>query len=173
MAQIEKTKPDDLGVTVSASPQNGQKIVVADAKAVCRIFGTSDEKQAQAMLTHCAKAVRTEEATDHNPGELVFMLSVVMELAPRDPVERMLAVQMAVTHVATIRSAGWLSRSENLPQAQTHSAAYAKLSRTFAAQVEALRKHRSGGEQRVTVHHINVADGGQAIVGNVQHGGRV
>lgn len=172
MAQIEKTKPDDLGVRVTTSAQTDQKVVVADEKAVCRIFGTDDEKQAQALLTHCAKALRADEATDQNPGDLVFMLSVIIDLAPRDAVERMLAVQMAATHVATIRSAGWLSRSENLPQAQTHSTAYAKLSRTFAAQVEALRKHRSGGEQRVTVHHINVADGGQAIVGNVQHGGR-
>lgn len=172
MAQIKRAKPDDLGVTVSASPQKDQKVVIADAKAVCRIFGTNDEKQAQALLTHCAKAVHTDEATDQNPGELVFMLSVVMDLAPRDAVERMLAVQMAATHVATIRAAGWLSRSQNLPQAQTHSAAYTKLARTFAAQVEALRKHRTGGAQTVRVEHVTVEAGGQAIVGNVQHGGR-
>ena len=42
-----------------------------------------------------------------------------------------------------------------------------KLARTFAAQVEALKRYRSGGEQTVTVQHVHVAEGGQAIVGNV------
>jgi hypothetical protein len=52
-----------------------------------------------------------------------------------------------------------------------HYTGFNKLARTFAAQVEALRKHRTGGEQQVTVQHVNVSDGGQAIVGKVQHGG--
>jgi hypothetical protein len=42
-----------------------------------------------------------------------------------------------------------------------------KLARTFAAQVEALKRYRSGGEQKMTVQHVHVAEGGQAIVGNV------
>ncbi len=29
------------------------------------------------------------------------------------------------------------------------------------------RTYRSGGEQKITVHHVSVNDGGQAIVGNV------
>lgn len=33
--------------------------------------------------------------------------------------------------------------------------------------MEALKRYRSGGEQKVTVQHVNVAEGGQAIVGNV------
>jgi hypothetical protein len=97
---------------------------------------------------------------------------VVRDLAPRDAVERMLAVQMEVTHVATIRSARWLANVQNIPQVQAHYNGFSKLARTFAAQVEALRKHRTGGEQRVTVQHVNVSDGGRAIVGNVRSGGR-
>ena len=42
-----------------------------------------------------------------------------------------------------------------------------KLARTFAAQVEALKNYRSKGEQKMTVQHVHVAEGGQAIVGNV------
>ncbi len=36
-----------------------------------------------------------------------------------------------------------------------------------AAQVAALKDYRSKGEQKITVQHVHVADGGQAIVGNV------
>ena len=46
-----------------------------------------------------------------------------------------------------------------------------KLARTFTRQVEALKKYRSTGEQTIRVQHVNVSDGGQAIVGNVQTGG--
>lgn len=102
----------------------------------------------------------------------MFMLSIIRDLAPRDAVERMLAVQMAATHVATIRSARWLASTENIPQVQAHYVGFNKLARTFAAQAEALRKHRTGGEQKVIVQHqhVNVSDGGQAIVGNVTRG---
>ena len=174
MGKIEKAKTDDLGVKVSGSAKTGHTVELADAGAVCRIFGTSDKMQASALLSHCLKSLNAYESSDERPGndERTFMLSVIRDLAPRDAVERMLAVQMAATHVATIRAGGWLSKAENLAQGQAHSTAYTKLARTFAVQVEALRKHRTGGEQRVTVQHVNVSDGGQAIVGNVQHGGR-
>jgi hypothetical protein len=38
-----------------------------------------------------------------------------------------------------------------------------KLTRTFGSQVEALKRYRSGGEQKVTVQDVHVADGGQAM----------
>jgi hypothetical protein len=34
-------------------------------------------------------------------------------------------------------------------------------------QMEALKRYRTGGEQKVTVQHVSVSEGGQAIVGNV------
>jgi hypothetical protein len=34
-------------------------------------------------------------------------------------------------------------------------------------QVEALKRYRTGGEQKVTVEHVTVNQGGQAIVGNI------
>lgn len=39
----------------------------------------------------------------------------------------------------------------------------------FATQVETLKKHRTGGEQRVTGRYVNIFDAGLAIVRNVQH----
>lgn len=174
MGKIEKAKADDLGVTVGGSARDGHRLKLSREDAICRIFGTSDEAQANALLSHCLKSLKVDEANDEHPGndERTFMLSMVRDLAPRDAVERMLAVQMAATHVATIRSARHLANAQNVPQVQAHYTGFNKLARTFAAQVEALRKHRTGGKQTVTVQHVNVADGGQAIVGNVEAGGR-
>lgn len=167
------------GITAAlALPAYGQEDVICvvhrkfDESALFRIFGKSDEMQASALLSHCLRPLKANEARDERPGndERIFMPSVIRDLAPRDPVERMLAVQMAETHVATTRSARWLANTQNIPQVQAHYTAFNKLGRAFATQIEALRKHRTGGEQRVTVYHVNVSDGGQEIVGNVQAG---
>ncbi len=42
-----------------------------------------------------------------------------------------------------------------------------RLLRTFATQVETLKKYRSKGEQHCTVEHVHVHSGGQAVVGSV------
>ena len=48
-----------------------------------------------------------------------------------------------------------------------------RLSRTFAALVEALNRHRGkAGQQTVRVEHVTVNEGGQAIVGTVEQPGR-
>jgi len=173
MGKIEKAKTDDLGVKVSGSARTGHKIKLTQENALCQIFGTSDETQANALLSQCLKPLRQDEVSDEHPGndERTFMLSVVRDIAPRDVIERMLAVQMAATHVATIRQGRRMANADQLPQFDSHERAYNKLARTFAAQVQALRKHRNGGQQTVTVQHVNVSDGGQAIVGNVRHRG--
>jgi hypothetical protein len=46
-----------------------------------------------------------------------------------------------------------------------------KLSRTYATLLEALNRHRGKGQQKVTVEHVHVHSGGQAIVGAVKTGG--
>jgi hypothetical protein len=163
-----------LGVKFEGSPEEGHQVVMSRENALKDIFATDCDLQANSLLTHCLKALKGDEAGDAGDmnDDRGFMLSIVKDIAPRDAVERMLAVQMAATHVATIRQARRMAVAEQLPQFDSHERAYNKLTRSFAAQVEALRKHRTGGKQTVTVQHVNVADGGQAIVGNVEAGGR-
>ena len=69
--------------------------------------------------------------------------------------------------MATMAFARRLVYAKNIPQQDSAQNAFNKLARTFAAQVEALKRYRSGGEQKMTVQHVRVAEGGQAIVGNV------
>ncbi len=46
-----------------------------------------------------------------------------------------------------------------------------KLSRTWATLLDALNKHRGKGQQKVTVEHVHVHAGGQAVVGVVERPG--
>ena len=52
-------------------------------------------------------------------------------------------------------------RRENLNQAN-------KLARTYATLIDALNRHRGKGQQKVTVEHVHVHAGGQAVVGMVE-----
>src|SRR5215470_17801491 len=43
-----------------------------------------------------------------------------------------------------------------------------KLGRTYAVLLDALNRHRGKGQQKVTVEHVHVHPGGQAVVGMVE-----
>jgi len=96
-----------------------------------------------------------------------FMLATIKAIAPKDEVEAMLAAQMAAVHMATMTFARRLAHVDNVAQQDSAERAFNKLARTFAVQLEALNRYRTGGEQRVTVQHVTVNEGGQAIVGAV------
>jgi hypothetical protein len=102
---------------------------------------------------------------------LNFLLSVVKGVKPRDQVEAMLAAQMAAVHTAMMTFAWRLTHVKTIPQQDSAERAFNKLGRTFAAQVEALKRYRSRGDQTVRVEYVTVNEGGQAIVGNVAHRG--
>jgi hypothetical protein len=104
-------------------------------------------------------------------AEANFMLKSVIELQPRDHVEAMLASQMVVIQAATMTMARRLAHVETLDQQNSAERALNKLARTFATQVEALKRYQTGGEQKVVVEHVTVNSGGQAVVGEIHQGG--
>jgi hypothetical protein len=91
-----------------------------------------------------------------------------MGIAPKDELEGMMAAQLLAAHNAAMEcyrramysEQTFEGRRENLNQAN-------KLSRSSALLLEALNRHRGKGQQKVTVEHVTVNAGGQAIVGAV------
>jgi hypothetical protein len=81
----------------------------------------------------------------------------------------MVVCQMAITHALAMRAAGNLNRSDQIMQQDSNALAFARLTKAFASQVDALGRLRRGGEQRVVVEHVHVYPGAQAIVGAVTH----
>jgi len=100
-------------------------------------------------------------------------VAALVGIGPRDELEGMLAAQLLAAHNAAmecyrramIGEQTFEARRENLSQAN-------KLSRTYAVLLDALNRHRGKGQQKVTVEHVHVHQGGQAIVGAVNSEGR-
>jgi hypothetical protein len=111
------------------------------------------------------KNVSPEERDKQYGATLVALVGI----GPRDELEGMLAAQLIAAHNASMECyrRGMLGeqtfegRRENLAQAS-------KASRTFVTLLEALNRNRGKGQQKVTVEHVTVNAGGQAIVGAVQ-----
>jgi hypothetical protein len=100
-------------------------------------------------------------------------IAALIRIEPKDEVEGMIAAQLIAAHNATmecyrramIADQSLEGRRDNLSQAN-------KLSRTYAVLLDALNRYRGkGGQQKVTVEHVHVHSGGQAVVGMVQTAG--
>ena len=101
------------------------------------------------------------------------MLAVIKDIKPNDQLEAMLAAQMAAVHLAIMVLARRLASVKSLPEQDSAERATQQIDeRTFTTQMEALKRYRTGGEQKVTVQHVTVGEGGQAIVGNVNQTAR-
>ncbi|WP_373089332.1 hypothetical protein [Sneathiella sp.] len=104
-------------------------------------------------------------------ARIIKAVDLFESIKPADGMEAMLAVQMVGAHEAAMEclrramvpGQTFEGRANNLGHAQ-------KMMSLYARQLAALDKHRGKGEQKVTVKHVHVASGGQAIVGNVEAG---
>jgi hypothetical protein len=118
----------------------------------------------QATQVLCVK----NSSPEQRDKQLSATIGAMIGVAPKDELEGMIAGQLIASHNAAmecyrramIGEQSVEGRRENLTQAN-------KCSRTHAALLEALNRHRGKGQQKVVVEHVNVHAGGQAVVGNV------
>ena len=114
------------------------------------------------------KSCRDYDLSKEGIGDTV--IKIFTELAginPRDQIEGMLAVQMIATHHATMDCFRIVAQNGHTDIINQMSSCANKLSRTFMMQMEALNRYRGKGQQKMTVEHVHINSGGQAIIGNV------
>ncbi len=100
-------------------------------------------------------------------------LQSLADSSPRDATEARLCLQATALYSQGMH---YLSRAEGsnmLFHSEFYMKCAIKLLRLHNETVDAISKYRRGGEQRVLVQHVNVNEGGQAIVGTINHGGGV
>ncbi len=145
-----------------AQPEVATLLQMADMGTADRDFHRGLLKQIACLGSHKASV---------DAGASNFLMAVIRSVSPRDGLEAMLATQMGAIHSATMMLARRLNHVDTIPQQDAAERALNKLARTFAMQMEALKRYRTGGQQKVTVEHVTVTAGGQAMVGAVETGG--
>ncbi len=99
-------------------------------------------------------------------------IAMLQGINPQDELEGILAGQMVAVHNMAMEYA---RRAMNGDNTFDHNDRYinrtTKLMNVFTRQMETLQKYRSKGQQKITVQHVQVSEGGQAIIGDVHQGG--
>lgn len=86
--------------------------------------------------------------------------------------EKMLAHQLALAHASSFKLADQaMNQRDTVEQVRLMNAA-ARMMGTFQQGMLTLQRLRSGGNQTMTVQHVHIGEGAQAVIGNVQAGGR-
>ena len=138
---------------------------------VCPVSGSRDKEYLYVLANQLIQTLWLANSDKETASKKKYAaITAMMGIAPRDEVEGMLAAQMVSIHNASmeclrramIGEQTFEGRESNLSQAN-------KLSRTYTMQMEALNRYRGKGQQKMTVEHVHVHAGGQAIVGNVTH----
>ena len=131
------------------------------------LVGVSGKDLVRTLLNQACNCCKGKNYDD----KLNVIMPLLLDIAPRDSLEGLLAVQMIATHNMAMEMAGRaMLDGQTVEGVEMNINRSTKLMRTFTAQLETLQKYRNKGQQTIKVQHVTVNDGGQAVVGNVAGG---
>lgn len=143
--------------------------LVDEARVVtCRATGTRSYEVAKRIIYQVSNAnvwPQPKDTFDH----LVAASASMAEMAPKTFTEAMLAAQMIATNEAAAMFLSRATRNDQSAEVMDANILRAtRLMRLFVEQLDAMAKLKgNAGQQKVTVEHVHVHKGGQAIVGVV------
>lgn len=174
------TKPKPLVQPISDAPKltlddNGAGVTAGDTSDeintnVLRFLdacGTKDNDMMTVLINQLSAVLPAQfvKSETHVNG----VLGMLSGIKPKNEIEGMLAAQMVATHILSMETAKRAMIAEQTVEGVTENVNRSnKLMRTFTLQVEALSKLR-GDTKTVTVKHVTVSPGAQAIIGDVHH----
>jgi len=122
-------------------------------------------------LARLSKARKGSIGKEELLTKLNASLSIFTGMKPKDSVEAMMITQMIALHeMALLSSERALLTEQPAEFVEQNVNRATKLCRTYALLAEALNKYRNKGQQKITVQHVNVNDGGQAVIGDINQG---
>lgn len=149
------------------APDTADKTSSFDADSYRTTMGSSDEAVVVHLVTQLAGVATNSEGMDR---ESVVSVSLALQktIKPQDELEALLATQMVGVHNLAMKLLARANHpSQTTDGTRMNLETAIKMLRTFTAQVDCLARYRGKGQQRVTVEHVTVNRGGQAIVGQV------
>ena len=155
----------------ATNKQDMIEVRLESPEAIAEAMGTNDPALAQRLVNQVYETLwmPAELSDEERLQRIRAAIAAMRGIKPRDEIEGMLATQMVATHAAAmeclrrsmIQKQSFKGRDNNLRHA-------AKLLSIFAKQLETLNRNRGKGQQKVTIEHVNVAPGGQAMVGQFE-----
>lgn len=134
-------------------------------KAYYQAFGSDDPDIAFGLATTLTNIAHFYDKEELTVDEMNSAFSFLQKMNPKDPIESMLLIQIYGNHFLSTKCLQKANLSNQTFQGATENINRAtKLSRTFMAQMEALKKYRNKDGQKIKVEHVNVNKGGKAVI---------
>lgn len=135
---------------------------------IMNTFGTNSIEAAELLINQVNLIDNYKKRT---PEKINQMLKMIAGISPHGEVEAMLATQMVVAHTLSIECSKRALLDDQTFEGMEANLKFAtKFMRTYTQQMEALKRYRKNSDQKMTIEHVHVNDGGQAIIGNVNGG---
>jgi hypothetical protein len=163
------------------------EVAKSDIPGVSERHFLQDTLHSGCIIPEEASICRTDLLQQSNTDIAALALDAAKSVRADNSMEKMLAHQLALTHQMAMRigdaAMGELSyvkhrtstRGGLNPGAATElqrlTNSMARLMSGYQQGMLTMQRLRTGGNQIVTVQHVNVGAGGQAVIGNVQAGG--
>lgn len=148
---------------------------IVPAAALQAVFEVREEDVLTEKINEISKLLWFHEFASEETKRTRILRAVELyeSLKPTDGAEGMLAMQMVGTNDAALECLKRAALPNQTFAGRDMALKHAhKLMTLYTKQLETLNKHRGKGQQKVTVEHVNVHAGGQAIVGSVEAGQR-
>ena len=177
--------PPDVGVGGEVvrehAPPEGTKHEVSDDAKWKRREIRNTLAEGASRIAEDASIQRVDLLMQPSFDSVAMAIDTAESIQAENSVEKMLAHQMAVAHGASLRllnralsyeAGGRAMREGDSVEACRLANSAVRLMGAFNDAALTLQKLRTGGNQTVTVQHVSVAPGAQAVIGNVSTGGR-
>jgi hypothetical protein len=172
--QQEATRLEAEALALRTPPEapvvsSGEVVPAAkDPKAVAEWYVKNTLQAPDAVAAEASEA-RTKIAAEL--GVLEMAVDAAASIQAKNSLEKMLAHQLAATHDVGLRMLAQAAEQQRPVEAARLANAAARLLDVYREGFLAIHRVRTGGRQIVTVQHVTVADGGQAVVaGNIDQG---
>jgi len=145
--------------------------VIRCVNSQCMGFPFVEIENTLNLLTRICKARKGSIGKEELLTKLNASFLIFSGMKPKDSIEAMMITQMIAVHeMALSMSEKALITEQPNEFVEQNINRTTKLCRTYASLVEAFNKYRTKGQQKITVQHVNVNDGGQAVIGDVNQG---
>ena len=159
--------PADTGKVTGKVKPRSKRFAIRDTLA-----------QGATRVAEDASIQRTDLLLQPSFDAVAMGVDAAESIQAENSLEKMLAHQMAVAHQVAmtfadkaLTSCQQHGKGADSVDATRYANTAARLMSTYQDAMLTLQRVRSGGSQTVTVQHVTVAQGGQAVIGNVGTGG--
>lgn len=156
---LESSPLVNVGEIVSTVPDTPAREVIADTLAM------------PSQVTVDASIARTDLLVQVQSNVLALAVDAAHTIGAKNSLEKMLAHQLALLHSVSMRT-----MDKALLQCRDSDRigllnATSRMMDVFQNGLLTIQKLRSKGAQKITVRHVTVQPGGQAVIGDVKSGG--